>query len=33
MYAVGVEGNEPLTEADMTIKSFEELNVSDLLNL
>ena len=33
MYAVGVEGNEPLTEADMTIKSFEELNVSDLLNV
>ena len=33
MYEVGVEGNEPLTEADMTIKSFEELNVSDLLNL
>ena len=33
MYAVGVEGNEPLTEADKTNKSFEELNVSDLLNL
>ena len=33
MYAVGVEGSEPLTEADMTIKSFEEINVSDLLEL
>ena len=29
MYAIGVEGHEPLTQADMTIKSFEELNVSE----
>ena len=33
MYAVGVEVSEPLTQADMTIKSFEEINVSDLLKL
>ena len=33
MYAIGVEGHEPLTQVDMTIKSFEELNVSELLEL
>lgn len=33
MYAVGVEGSEPLTQADMTIKSFEELNIQELMNV
>lgn len=33
MYAVGVEGSKPLTQADMTIKSFEELNIQELMNV
>lgn len=33
MYAVGVEASKPLTQADMTIKSFEELNIQELMNV
>nr|WP_296876956.1 beta-phosphoglucomutase [Thomasclavelia sp.] len=33
MYAIGVEGHEPLTGADMTIKSFEELDIDQLMNV
>ena len=33
MYAIGLQASEPLVEADMTISSFDEINVEELLKI